>query len=273
MGHALRDIAEYKEGGLHMAHQHPLGNAHDTGDVGEILFLLLVAHVRRLGNARALVDPRAHLFEGHLGISGQTHPQRILRFAGTWKIAAIKLVHRVQIGTELVVENGARNHTAVEESAIVIEAAIGILRVFIEQLGADQTAIGRAVKDRALGLGDGSDEKLACIVGVFGGHLHAIAFTAVAGRDPGEAAFHIERRSGEVALTGVWRRRHDGWPAMRENDEVAVPSLRPSRRPAPISSRRWFRDTRSSRAESVRRPALSPAPKSSESLFRSHASL
>ena len=211
---------------LHVAREQGLGEAHHADDVGEILFLQLGAFGGRFRNAGAFVDAGFHLLQRHLGIGGNAQPQRILRFARARKVLAIILIDRAQIGAELVAHRRTGNEPAVQERAVVIEAAVRVLRIGLDQLGRHQPAIGGAVDERALGLGDAGDEEFARVVGIGRGHLHAIAFAPVARCHPAEAALDLDRIFGKIALAARRRRRIERGPAMGEDDEIAVPALR-----------------------------------------------
>ena len=85
------------------------------------------------------------------------------------------------------------------------------------------------MQDRALRLADALEEELACVVGIGGRHLHAVAFLAIGRSDPGKAHPDADRIFREIVIAVVFDRRRHRRSAMGEHDQVAVPSLRHGR--------------------------------------------
>ena len=179
-----------------------------------------------MGDAGAGVDLGLELLERHLGLRRQAAPQRVLRLVRARQVLAVILVDGAQIGAELMADRRPDHKAAVEEGAVVIGAAVGILGIGFDQLAAHQAAIGGAVIDGTLRLADALDEELARLLGILRRHLHPVALAPVARRHPAVAALHREGVFGEIALAAGRGRRHHGRTAVAEDDEVAVPVLR-----------------------------------------------
>ncbi len=163
-----------------MAHQQIFRIAHHADDVGQVLLLPVAARRGRMADAGAFVDHGIEVLQRHLRIGRDAVPERILRLVGPRHVLAIVLVHGPQVDAVLIIERRARHRAAVEEGAVEVQAAVGILRVGLDQLRSHEAAIGRAMQDGALRLADPRDEELAGVVGVGSRHCDAVTFAPVA---------------------------------------------------------------------------------------------
>src|SRR4029077_9746980 len=84
----------------------------------------------------------------------------------------------------------ARERAALEQRSVIIEATVEVFGVALDQLCADQSAIGLAVINSAPRLARALDEEFSCLVETLRRHGHTIAFLAVARCDPAESALH-----------------------------------------------------------------------------------
>jgi hypothetical protein len=143
-----------------------------------------------------------------------------------WQILAVILVDDAEIDAVIVIPACPGNGPAVEESAVEIEAAVGILGAGLDELRTDEPAIGGAVQESALGLGDAGDEEFSRIVGILDRHRDAVARAPIGRGDPGKAALDRDRIFVEIGLASGRGGRSRVRSAMGEYDESAVPILR-----------------------------------------------
>src|SRR5262249_28340706 len=119
-----------------------------------------------------------------------------------------------------------RKRAALEQRSVIIEAAVDVFGIALDQLCADQSAIGLAVIDSEARLGHALDEELSGLVGILRRHGDAIAFLAVARCDPAKSALHDRCVSDDTVNLVLGSRRHYERPTMAEHDKHPVPLLR-----------------------------------------------
>src|SRR5262249_26437980 len=151
---ALDDLAEQERSRLHVPQQKGLREAHHAENVREVLLLLRAARVRWLGEPGAFVDQRLDVLERDLGAGRQAVPERILRLVGPRQFfTGVRIAHS-EISPEVRAARRSDDQSAVEEGTIIGIAAVRLLELPFDQLGADEPAIGGAMQNGSARLPD-----------------------------------------------------------------------------------------------------------------------